>query len=81
LNRKDHGKKHRKHKVDIEVECYLCKRIFILTTQKQRQRDKNKYRNDKGPFCSKECVGRYTAEKQKFRKYGHVAQQVDRQET
>jgi hypothetical protein len=59
LNRVDHGKQHKKHKVDIEVECYLCKRIFILTAQKQRQRDKNKYRNDKGPFCSRVCSGKY----------------------
>lgn len=59
LNRIDHGKQHRKYKVDIEAECYFCKRKFIITPQKQRRRAQNRHKNNKGPFCSKICVGKY----------------------
>jgi len=55
----EHGRRHVKYKEDIKAECYLCKKMFILTPKQQQSRYSNRFRKDAGPFCSKKCVGTY----------------------
>lgn len=56
LHRREHNIKY---KENIEVECFQCKKIFIVTPLKQRRKRQNIKRKNKNYFCSKRCIGIY----------------------
>ena len=62
------GKHRRQHAVkyiaNTEVKCFYCGKLFNLSPLQQRRRQSNSYRRNKGPFCSKHCVGLYGQEQQ-----------------
>jgi hypothetical protein len=63
--RSDHSRMHSiKYTYTVKVICYYCHKEFELTPLQQRYRIQNRHKNQKGPFCSKKCIGKYGQEQQ-----------------
>jgi len=43
-----------------ELQCFWCKRIFIINRKQMSNRMRESRRGKKGPFCSKSCRGKYS---------------------
>src|SRR5690554_3816951 len=59
LDRKMHGEKDaRRRKMDIKDECRWCGKTIALT-RSQLSNSQRKGNTKGGPFCSRECSGKY----------------------
>ena len=62
INHRDHCRFHAlKPKHDLETNCIWCEQSFVIPAEKIRDRSRGKT----GPFCSRNCSGKYGAEVQR----------------
>lgn len=62
LNRKEHASKDSKKLKEKVFECPICFKVFSLSGSRLRNFFYNcKKRKKAGPFCSRECAGKYGA--------------------
>lgn len=55
--RATHRKAHAKYKIEIEVQCGMCRKFFNVTPKQQSNKNQNRHRNSKLYFCSRQCSG------------------------
>ncbi len=55
----EHSRKHHPGYVATEAICFWCNKKFRLTGKQISARKRNARRGRKGPFCSRNCSGRY----------------------
>ena len=63
----EHMHKHRKYKEYKKVLCKWCGKEFYLSLMQQRNRTVNNNRGKSGPFCSKQCSGKFGRNEQLIR--------------
>lgn len=66
VDKREHVSSHSKiYKENVEVFCYYCNSAFTLNPKQQSQRARSSRKGKAGPFCSRECSGKYGSEIQK----------------
>lgn len=57
-----------KYRTDVTSSCIYCGIELTLNHDRQSQRFRDANRGKAGPFCSKSCIGKYGADKQRAAK-------------
>ena len=65
ISRIDHCRQHAIKYNDCEVYCVYCGKLFNLSAIQLRTYHANKRRGKNGPFCSRQCSGKYGTDIQK----------------
>ena len=62
VSKEEHKKDDQKRRIPVEWECPLCDEKFVLGAKAENDAFQKRKQGKAGPFCSKQCAGRYGAE-------------------
>jgi hypothetical protein len=62
VSKEEHKKDDQKRRIPVEWRCPLCDEKFVLDAKQENDAFQKRKQGKAGPFCSKQCAGRYGAE-------------------
>jgi hypothetical protein len=62
ISKEEHKKDDQKRLVPVEWQCPMCDTKFVLDAKAESDAFQKRKKGQAGPFCSKQCAGRYGAE-------------------
>ena len=62
ISKEQHKDEDQKRRIPVEWKCPLCDEKFVLDAKQENDAFQKRKQGKAGPFCSKQCAGRYGAE-------------------
>lgn len=62
ISKEQHKLDDQKRRIPVEWKCPLCDDKFVLDAKAENDAFQKRKQGKAGPFCSKQCAGRYGAE-------------------